>query len=87
MREADRAELTKEIASLEVTTCVNQTTPWQNANVVKGICMLSRSVIRLDESIEKLDLTSTRLAKANIGVGALLAVIALLQTVVMLRGH
>ena len=47
---------------------------------VPAILLLSKAVLRLDES-------STFLARVNIALGAIVIVIGVLQVILMLRGH
>lgn len=48
---------------------------------------LGKSTLKLDSNVEKLERTSTFLAWVNIGVGAIVVVIGVIQVVLMFRGH
>jgi beta-N-acetylglucosaminidase len=71
-------DLEKEIAELKA-----RGEQWIAATDKRGVpalFLLSKAVIRLDKS-------STFLARVNIGLGAVVILIGVLQIIIMLRGH
>jgi hypothetical protein len=80
MSETERASLEAEFKKLGATTLEGQTTPWQNATVVRGLSLLGLSIVRLDR-------TSSRLATIYIWLTVALGIIGVVQVVLMFRGH
>ena len=84
----NKAELEAELSILYSSAYLkNVQTPAINSSVVRGLVTLTRTVMKLDEDVEKLDRTSAFLAWVNISVGIVVAVIGGFQVYLMLKGH
>jgi hypothetical protein len=76
----DLDDMDKELDTLLERSPNQASTPWQNANLVRVMVLLTKSVRTLDS-------TSSRLAKIYIWLTVVLGIIGIVQIILMLRGH
>jgi hypothetical protein len=54
---------------------------------VNGLVLVGEALLALDKTSGELATTNNKLARANVCIGVVLAVIALVQVFLMVRGH
>ena len=52
-----------------------------------GIMLLGQAIVKLDISSTSLAESNNKLARANVWIGLVLAVIAVMQVILMFQGH